>query len=89
MKLTFTHEPKAPSNIFAGVTVDKIELVAVTPVDPLDPQKVMRLFLAAPDMLDALKDALHSGQHACNCGDKCEGTCTFSILTSAIKKAES
>lgn len=39
-------------------------------------------------MLDALKDALHSGQHACNCGDKCEGTCTFSLLTSAIKKAE-
>jgi hypothetical protein len=46
----------------------------------------VRLAAAAPDLLDAAREA--AGLLACNCGRICEKTCTYARLTAAVEKAE-
>jgi len=45
-----------------------------------------RLIAAAPQLYAACVDVLNELE--CNCGDKCEGTCTYSIVKKAIEKAD-
>lgn len=42
---------------------------------------------AAPEMLAALEEVLAQGFVQCNCGEPCEGTCTFGICLRAVTKA--
>jgi hypothetical protein len=48
--------------------------------------KDLPVIAAAPALLAACRNAL--GQAFCNCSGPCEGTCTLSILNTAIDKAE-
>lgn len=46
------------------------------------------LILAAPLMLDALKNISDCGLLDCNCGKPCMGTCTYAMVENAIKAAK-
>lgn len=43
---------------------------------------------AAEDLYWALKEAFDTGFFSCNCGDVCDGSCTYSIMQRALLKAE-
>ena len=49
-------------------------------------QKCARLISAAPDLLSAAKEAYDITE--CNCGEKCDGSCTHATLLTAINKVE-
>jgi hypothetical protein len=54
-------------------------------VEPKKQEKNAGLAAAAPDLLNACKDALNALE--CNCGEACLGTCSKGIIEKAIKKA--
>lgn len=45
------------------------------------------LILAAPAMLDVLKNISECKLLECNCGGTCDGTCTYVLVENAIKAA--
>lgn len=52
---------------------------------PNEVEANMSLIAAAPDMLYALEQV--EDLIECNCGSVCEGTCSYSYVVNAIKKA--
>lgn len=48
-------------------------------------KEALQLVLAAPLMLDALKNISNCGLLDCNCGKPCDGTCTYAMVEDALK----
>lgn len=79
--------------ITAGKQIDgpefqREELIAEVYGEADDPN--VKLITAAPDMLEALEDVWNAGVFECCCGapgGACDGTCTYTRVKLAIKKA--